>query len=96
MGARIVRMGWFSSLDPALVIATTDRGDQVDLLVVPPDTAEAVAREAMARAADPADLTRAAALLADLAAGPVDTVAPASAWDNEGGHLAGAVAARSG
>jgi hypothetical protein len=120
VGPRVVRMGWFSSLDPALVIATTDRGDQIDLLVVPPDTAEEVARRAMARAADPADLTRAPGILADLPAGPTDDVpagptddvpagptddvpagptddvGPGSAWDNEGGHLAGAGATRSG
>src|SRR5438874_8311155 len=36
VGSRVVRMGWFTSLDPALLIATTERGDQIDLLVVPP------------------------------------------------------------
>jgi hypothetical protein len=59
VGARVVRLGWFTSMDPALVIATTEQGDQLDLLVVPPGTAEAAALRAMARAADPADTLRA-------------------------------------
>src|SRR6266511_1892737 len=58
VGTRVVRMGWFTSLDPALLIATTDLGDQIDLLVVPPGTAETAARAAMARAADPAGVRR--------------------------------------
>ncbi len=91
VGARVVRMGWFTSLDPALLIATTERGDQLDLLVVPPGTAQAAARAAMARAADPADTTRAPGILATMPAAliaPPDDVTPASVWDNEGGHLA--------
>ena len=92
VGARVVRMGWFTSLDPALLIAATDRGDQIDLLVVPPATAEAAGRSAMARAADPADTTRAPGILTVMPAAPDtppdDDPAPASVWDNEGGHLA--------
>lgn len=92
VGTRVVRMGWFTSLDPALLIATTVRGDQLDLLVVPPDTAEAVARTAMSRAADPTDTTRApgilTAILAPPTARPDDEGAPTSVWDSEGGHLA--------
>jgi hypothetical protein len=96
VGGRVVRMGWFTSLDPAVLIATTDRRDQVDLLVVPPGTAEAAARAAMARAADPANTMRAPAILAAIPAGP-DTTPDGdrtaasgwdkSVWDNEGGHL---------
>lgn len=91
VGARVVRMGWFTSLDPALLIATTERGDQIDLLVVPPGTAQATARAAMARAADPAGATRAPAILATMPAAliaPPDDVTPASVWDNEGGYHA--------
>jgi hypothetical protein len=92
VGSRVVRMGWFTSLDPALLIAATDPGDQIDLLVVPPATAEAAARSAMARAADPADTTRAPGILTVMPAAPHappdDDPSPASVWDNEGGHLA--------
>jgi hypothetical protein len=64
VGATVVRMGWFSSLDTALLIATTDRGDQLDLLVVPPSTPATTAEQAMTRAADPTNTTRAADILA--------------------------------
>jgi hypothetical protein len=73
-------------------IATTEHGEQIDLLVVPPDTAEATARSAMARAAaDPNDTMRAPAILATIPAQvtPSDHDAKArSAWDNEGGSQA--------
>jgi Family of unknown function (DUF5994) len=98
VGAGVVRMGWFASLDPALAIATTERGDQLDLLVVPPPTPEAVARNAMAQAADPANILRAPDVLAAVAAAPVpapdDDADPISTWDNEGGHLVEARARR--
>jgi hypothetical protein len=93
VGLRVVRMAWFASLDPALAIATTDSGDQLDLLVVPPHTAEAAARAAMARAADPTNTMRAPGILAAIPPGS-DRVPVAdagqdadagSAWDNEGG-----------
>jgi Family of unknown function (DUF5994) len=97
VGSRVVRMGWFTSLDPALLIATTERGDQIDLLVVPPRTARATARVVMARAADPANTTHAPTILATTPTAliaPPDDDTPASVWDNEGGHLADARAPR--
>ncbi|HEU4421086.1 MAG TPA: DUF5994 family protein [Pilimelia sp.] len=94
VGGRAVRMGWFTSLDPALATAT-DRGDQLDLLVVPPRTAEAAARDAMARAADPANTMRAPDILAAIPAASAQVPVAAagqdadadSVWDDEGGHL---------
>jgi hypothetical protein len=68
--ALVVRIGWFASVDRALAIATTESRDQLDLLVVPPSTAEAAARRAMARAADPTDTRRAPDVLADILASP--------------------------
>jgi len=62
----VVRMGWFGSVDPAVVIATTYGGDQIDLLVVPPQTDAAQAEKAMAEAADPATRTRAQNILSAL------------------------------
>jgi hypothetical protein len=50
--ARVVRLGWFASLDPAMV------------LVVPPATTAAVAHTAMTAAADPANTLRAPDILA--------------------------------
>ena len=63
VGDGVVRAGWFTSVDPATLIATTYDGDQIDLLVVPPSTATGPAEKAMARAADPANRTRAQAIL---------------------------------
>ncbi len=65
VGSRRVRMGWFTSLHAAVAVATTEHGDQVDLLVVPPGTAEGVAQAALARSADPANTLRAPDILAD-------------------------------
>jgi hypothetical protein len=64
VGDRVVRVGWFGSVDPGLLVATTDRGDQIDLLVVPPETAEPDAKRAMDTAADPANRLRPAAITA--------------------------------
>jgi hypothetical protein len=60
----VVRIGWFASMSEALLVATTDGGDQVDLLIVPPDLAQDVAERAMAKAADPANVEHAPELLA--------------------------------
>jgi hypothetical protein len=70
VGTRVVRLGWFATLDPALAIATTERGDQLDLLVVPPQTDDATAHAAMRRAADPTDMTSAPAILAAVTGTP--------------------------
>ena len=90
--AGAVRMGWFTSMDPALLIATTYRGEQVDLLVVPPQTPAAAADQAMATAADPHNVVRAPDILAirpdgPPAAGTSPYSEPDAVWDNEGGHL---------
>jgi hypothetical protein len=60
----VLRVGWFASMTEALLVATTDGGDQLDLLIVPPSFANEAAEGAMARAADPANVQRAPALLA--------------------------------
>jgi hypothetical protein len=90
VGEGVVRLGWFASVDPAVAIATTYDGDQIDLLVVPPRTATTPAEKAMTEAADPVNLTRAPAILAAIAATPApDTAEDADdhpVWDNEGGR----------
>jgi hypothetical protein len=65
VGAGTVRIRWFSTADPSLLVAITDRGDQINLLVVPPG-ASAAARTAMAKAADPANRLDASAILTAL------------------------------
>jgi hypothetical protein len=70
VGTDVVRMGWYASLDPALLIATTERGDQLDLLVLPPATVAASTERAMATAADPANTVRAPNILTAAEAAP--------------------------
>jgi hypothetical protein len=64
VGAGAVRVGWFTTLAPTLLIATTDGGDQIELLVVPPSASPAAAERAMAMAADPTNILRASDILA--------------------------------
>lgn len=92
VGTDVVRMGWFATQGTALLIAITDRGDQLDLLVVPPGTPVAVAEKAMAAAADPTNIMRAPDILAAAPAPRVVTAGngpdPDAVWDNEGGSIA--------
>ena len=102
VAGNLCRVGWFTSMNAALLVATTDGGDQLDLLLVPPSASETVAEHAMTDAADPSNMEHAADLLARsertaitrpvaVAAGVDD--APEAVWDNEGG--AGGQATRS-
>lgn len=86
VGDGVVRLGWFASVDPAVAIATTYDGDQIDLLVVPPRTAATAAGKAMTEAADPANPTRASAILATISATPAPDANDHPVWDNEGGR----------
>lgn len=90
VGTDVVRVGWFDSLDTALLIATTDRGDQLDLLVVPPDSTAVAAEQAMATAADPTNSMHAPDILAAGPAPPPPKADnhPSTVWDNEGGNNA--------
>jgi hypothetical protein len=64
---RIIRLGWFRSIDPQLLDLTGDaaRG-RLDLLVVPPDTAAAAAGQAFTAASDRANRRTPTAVLAAL------------------------------
>ncbi|MFF5230852.1 DUF5994 family protein [Dactylosporangium sp. NPDC000521] len=70
MPTHVVRTGWFANVDPGIVVATTERGDQIDLLVVPPDTLTALAEAAMTAAADPSNHLHPAEILNDPPATP--------------------------
>lgn len=59
-----VQIRWFSSADPAEMTVITEAGNQINLLIVPPDAPASAARMAMERAADPTNSLRAAAILA--------------------------------
>ncbi|WP_328423068.1 DUF5994 family protein [Micromonospora sp. NBC_00389] len=96
VGPDMVRIGWFDTLDPAVLIATTGQDIQVDLLVVPPVTPPAAAEWAMATAADPANLRRAPDILAAARVQPKPTTRADryEIWDNEGGSNAVATKGR--
>jgi hypothetical protein len=90
VGTTVIRTGWFASLDRAVLIAITDTGDQLDILVVPPQTSSEAANLAMTAAADPADTRRAQDILAaptEPAPDPADHLDANGVWDNEGGHI---------
>lgn len=64
VGSEVVRVVWSADLDPSLLIATTSRGERLDLLVVPHLMAAPAAERAMAVAADPKNTGRAPTILA--------------------------------
>jgi hypothetical protein len=68
VGTGQVRVGWFTTLAPSLLVATTERGEQIELLVVPPSASAAAAKRAMTTAADPTNTMRAPDILAAEAA----------------------------
>lgn len=103
VGGRIVRVSWFRSMDPHGLSVATDRGDPIELLVVPADTAPESAGMAMSLAASgKADRSRPT----DMLAASVEAAARESewvgsdqehAWENEGGRTkstAGRIAGR--
>jgi Family of unknown function (DUF5994) len=93
VAGRTVRLGWFTTLDANLLIATTDTDRRVDLLVVAPGTAAAAAAAAATMATDGDPTLRAAAVMA-----AVSTRAPSQPhgqppgediWESEGGRING-------
>jgi hypothetical protein len=64
VGPDVVRVGWYVSLNPALLVATTDTGAQLDLLVVPPTASASEAEQAMSAAADATNVRSAPDILA--------------------------------
>jgi hypothetical protein len=74
---RTIRLGWFRSIDPQLLELTGDttRG-RLDLLVVPPDTAAAAARQAFIAASDRANRVA-------VGEAPPAGIEATAAWDSE-------------
>jgi Family of unknown function (DUF5994) len=87
---RAVPLDWFPGQPAGLLTAFCD-DNHVDLLVVPPGTAEADAVGAMDLAAQAVDLIRVPDILAALTspARPAETEHELSIWESEGGRLAG-------
>jgi hypothetical protein len=97
VGTLVVRVDWFASLHNALLVATTSLGEQLELLVMAPQTPAATATRAARIAADPANTLRTPDVMTAAAAirpAPDDDSDAVDAWDNEGGHLIAAAAQR--
>src|SRR3954449_3551082 len=91
---RTIRLGWFRSIDPQLLDLTGDtaRG-RLDLLVVPPDTTAAAARQAFTAASDRANRRTPTAVLTALHLPAAAVPAPQPAVDRLAvGHAAPAEA----
>jgi hypothetical protein len=89
---REVKAGWFAGQPAGLLTAFCGRNNRVDLLVIPPGTAETDAMAAMDLAAQPANRVHATDILAAMAshpAPPAETGPALSAWESEGGQPAG-------
>ncbi|PZG22611.1 hypothetical protein C1I95_04965 [Micromonospora craterilacus] len=87
----VVRVGWFTSLDAEVVIITGRQDLRIDLVVIAPETADAVATAAMLAASRPTNTTRAAGAL-PVPPGPRSPAAvrdgdDVAVWETEGGHL---------
>jgi hypothetical protein len=85
VGGVVLRVGWFTTLDPALIILTGPRDLRIDLVVIPPQTAFAVATAAMHAAFRAGNTTRAADILPPPR--QAGSRPPAQPGDPEGGQL---------
>lgn len=86
-GDRTTRVGWFDTLGTDLLIATTDDGHRVDLLVLDPGLPPPTARTAMEMATTGADTLSADTILAQVTSPPAGDESVDS-WESEGGHVA--------
>ena len=89
---RVVKLGWFTGQPAGLLTVFCGNNGRVDLLVVPPGTAEADAMAAMELAASAASRVHAPDILTTVTrrpAAPPQTEPELSVWENEGGRLAG-------
>lgn len=87
----VVRVGWFTTLEAALVIVTGPRDLRIDLAVIAPETTYPVATAAMLATSRPANTTRAADILSIPPSPRSRPLArhgdDVAAWETEGGHL---------
>ncbi|GAA5186389.1 DUF5994 family protein [Rugosimonospora acidiphila] len=90
VAGRTIRLGWFTTLEACLLIATTNTNQRLDLLVIPPRVPAKIAAAAMATAADKDNTTRAEAIMA--AVSPQRRFSlprPEDIWESEGGGING-------
>jgi hypothetical protein len=93
VAGRTLRLGWFTTLDTNLLIATTATDQRVDLLVVPPDAAASSAAAAATMATDGDPTLRAAAIAAAVStqarSQPHNQPGAEDVWESEGGRVNG-------
>lgn len=86
----VVRVVWFTSGPVGLLTTTCHGRDRVDLLVVPPTTADGPAEVAMAAAVDAANTMRAPEILAAITQKTITQAqsdrSAVSRWESEGGQ----------
>ncbi len=91
IAGRTVRLGWFTTLDANLLIATTGTDHRVDLLVVAPDTPAATAAVEASMATEGAPTVRAATIRSAIsipAPRQPHSQSPAEeVWESEGGRI---------
>lgn len=91
VGGAVVRVGWFTTLGAELVIITGPRDLRIDLAVIPPETAYAVATAAMLSASRPGNTTRAGDILPTPPSPHPRRLTrygdDVAVWETEGGHL---------
>lgn len=89
VAGRVVKVGWFHAIDPRIISLTLAGAEPITLLVIPPDTAEAPAHQALTLAASeqgralrPIDILTAAHPGQTRADDPTGH----ATWDDEGGQ----------
>jgi hypothetical protein len=88
IAGRVLRLGYFTS-QPVSLLTAICGNDRIDLLVVPPDTADGTADAAMVLASTTTNLVHAQHILLAVSTPttrPIDGTAQ-DAWEAEGGHL---------
>jgi hypothetical protein len=91
VAGRTVRLGWFTTLDANLLIATTGTDRRVDLLVIAADTSPALAAAATTMATQGEPTLRAATIAAAVSASNQSHGQPPAedVWESEGGPVNG-------
>jgi hypothetical protein len=90
IAGRVVKVGWFRSIDPRIISLTLAGAEPITLLVIPPDTAGASAREALTLAAsERSRALRTVDILTTARPGQTTADHPNghATWDNEGGQI---------
>src|SRR5258708_33174521 len=78
----------FSTAEPSLLVAITESGEQISLLIVPPDAKASSARVGLAKSADPANRLQAPAILAALSIEPLTSLGAGAAAGTAGRPVA--------